>query len=114
MLRAGRGKKRAKMCMERRGTSFPNLEEEKQPCRENGGGDSTKNSPDPGVTHPCAGGPGRMIVPQPLLLHRERPKLSCGTGIVFLVAQGGFSLTCPSAAILDSAGNIILRGNSSL
>lgn len=93
---------------------FPNPEEEEQPCGENGGGDSTKNSPDPGVTHPWAGGPGRMSVPQPLLLHRERPKLRCGAGIVFLVAQGGFSLSYPSVAIPDPAGKIILSRNSSL
>lgn len=96
---------------------FPSLEEEKQPCGENGGGDSTKNSPDPGVTHPCAGGnwwPRRASVPQPLLLHRERLELRCGAGFVFLVAQGGFSLTCPFAAIPDPAGNLLLRRNFSL
>lgn len=56
MLRAGKGKKGGKYAWKEEVPLFPSLEEEKQPCGENGGGDSTKNSPDPGVTHPCAAG----------------------------------------------------------
>lgn len=113
MLRAGRGKKGGKHAWKEEMPLFPNLEEEKQPFGENGGGDSTKNSPDPGVTHPCAGGswwPWEGECPTAPSPAQGEAK----AGIAFLGAQGGFSLTCPFTAIPAPAENLHLRGNFSL